>query len=247
MCVEATIEAQRTFAPLTMEYRVLDRDGRTLWIRDASVHVLDESGNPLYVQGFFMDVTERVQNEQAQAALRSIAETASAAEDMPSFYAEIHRIVGELMYADNFFIAIYDEARNALSFPYYVDEVDPEIPDPARMGAARRHAARARLDGVRAAHRAPAARASERSTANSSRRGEVELVGHDSVDWLGVPLRAEGRTLGVLVLQSYDESKRFTEQDKDLLAFIGQHIGTALARTQTPRRDAAATFASSRP
>ena len=62
--------------------------------------------------------------------------------------------------------------------------------------------------------------------------GAVEFVGTDSVDWLGVPLRAEGRTLGVLALQTYDESKRFTEDDRELLAFIGQHIGTALARTR---------------
>ena len=66
-----------------------------------------------------MDVTERVQNEQTQAALRSIAETASAAEDMESFYAEIHRIVGELMYADNFFIAIYDESEERAQLPLH--------------------------------------------------------------------------------------------------------------------------------
>ena len=30
---------------------------------------------------------------------------------MQDFYAEMHRIVGELMYADNFYIALYDEDR----------------------------------------------------------------------------------------------------------------------------------------
>ena len=108
--LDAAVRSQRSLEPLTMEYRVVHRDGRTIWISDASVYILDEAGKPLYIQGFFIDVTERVQAEQAQAALRDIAETASAAEDMRAFYAEIHRIVRGLMYADNCFIALYDES-----------------------------------------------------------------------------------------------------------------------------------------
>ena len=50
--------------------------------------------------------------EKVQSALYRIAETASAAQDMPAFYAQIHEIVGELMYADNFYIALYDEERS---------------------------------------------------------------------------------------------------------------------------------------
>src|SRR5204863_6600488 len=69
-------------------------------------------------------------SEKVQAALYRIAETASAAQDMHEFYAEIHRIVGELMYANNFYIALYDEERQAINWPFYVDEVDTDWPDP---------------------------------------------------------------------------------------------------------------------
>ena len=65
---------------------------------------------------------DRERAEQVQNALYRIAETASAAEDMQDFYAEMHRIVGELMYADNFYIALYDEERQAMNWPFYVDE-----------------------------------------------------------------------------------------------------------------------------
>src|SRR2546430_234378 len=69
---------------------------------------------------------ERERAEQVQAALYRIADAASAAEDMPEFYAAMHRIVGELMYANYFYIALYDDARQMVSFPFYVDEVDTE-------------------------------------------------------------------------------------------------------------------------
>ena len=44
--------------------------------------------------------------EQVQAALYRIAEAASAVEDIQDFYAAIHRIVAELMFARNFYIAL---------------------------------------------------------------------------------------------------------------------------------------------
>jgi diguanylate cyclase (GGDEF)-like protein/PAS domain S-box-containing protein len=43
----------------SMEYRLIDRNGRTLWVRDEAVLVKDERGRPLYWQGVMTDVTER--------------------------------------------------------------------------------------------------------------------------------------------------------------------------------------------
>jgi len=65
-----------------------------------------------------------------QSALYRIAETASTAQDMQEFYADIHHIVGELMYADNFYIVLYDEDRHALNWAYGVDESGDTFPDP---------------------------------------------------------------------------------------------------------------------
>jgi PAS domain S-box-containing protein len=51
----------------SFEYRLLARDGRTVWLRDDAVVIKDDEGKPLYVQGFLMDVTKR---KQAEGALR---------------------------------------------------------------------------------------------------------------------------------------------------------------------------------
>ena len=70
-----------------------------------------------------------------QEALYRIAELAGAAQDLQEFYRAIHGVVGELMYANNFYIALYDEERQLISWPYYVDEVDRDVPDPNRWDA----------------------------------------------------------------------------------------------------------------
>ena len=75
---------------------------------------------------------ERAHAAKVQDALYRIAELASAAHGMSEFYAAVHEVVSELMDARNFYIALYDEQRKRINFPYFVDDVDPEIPDPNR-------------------------------------------------------------------------------------------------------------------
>jgi PAS domain S-box-containing protein len=173
---------------------------------------------------------ERLHAEKVQDALYRIAETASAATDMRAFYATIHAVVGELMYADNLYIALYDDERQAINFPYYVDEIDLDVPDPQAwepFGIGNAAGLTAHL--LRTGEPMLLSLADQRDLVA---RGEVVHVGEDSIDWLGVPLRSEGRTLGALVVQSYREEFRHTEADKELLTFVGQHIASALERTR---------------
>ena len=177
-------------------------------------------------------MAETRDNEKVQAALYRIAELAGAAQDLQGFYAAVHAIVGELMYAENFFIALYDEERQLINWPYYVDEVDTDLPDPNRWDAFGEGNARGTTAYVLRTGEPqflPRARQLELIA-----QGEIELVGvmteHSS--WLGVPLRAEEKTIGALVTQSYTAEHQYDERDRDLLAFVGQHVGAALSRAR---------------
>ncbi len=78
-------------------------------------------------------------------------------------------------------------------------------------------------------------RPSSTSTAHAELEaaGELELVGvRGDGDWVGAPLVADGRTLGVIVVQSYTNERLHTQGDLDLLTFVGQHIGSALSRAR---------------
>jgi PAS domain S-box-containing protein len=74
------IEAERDDAqPLRSEYRMLARDGRVVWVRDEAAIVRDGSGEPLYVQGYLLDVSGRRRSEGEKEQLR-VAERAALAE-----------------------------------------------------------------------------------------------------------------------------------------------------------------------
>src|SRR5207249_8767653 len=64
---------------------------------------------------------------------RSISEAAHSARNLQDLFAAIHEIVGGLMPAKNFYIALYDPAAALLSFPYFVDEYDTDFPS-KRLG-----------------------------------------------------------------------------------------------------------------
>jgi PAS domain S-box-containing protein len=51
--------------PWRIEYRVVGRDGRVLWIRDHAVLVRDGRGRPAFWQGLWIDVTDQKLAEQA--------------------------------------------------------------------------------------------------------------------------------------------------------------------------------------
>jgi signal transduction histidine kinase/DNA-binding response OmpR family regulator len=185
---------------------------------------------------------DRRDADQVQAGLYRIAELASSAQDMQEFYRAVHAVVGELMNASNLFIALYDEERQLISWPYYVDEVDLDPPDPNQWDAFGTGDARGTTAYVLRTGE-PQLLSHERMMELAD-EGEIEIIGVDTEEssWLGVPLQAEGRTVGVLVVQSYTEDVRYTERDKGLLAFVAQHVGAALSRAraieETRRRNA---------
>jgi diguanylate cyclase (GGDEF)-like protein/PAS domain S-box-containing protein len=61
----AHARTHRTHEPLSLEYRLIARDEAVVWVRDDGVVVLGDNGEPLYLQGYLLDITpERELQEQ---------------------------------------------------------------------------------------------------------------------------------------------------------------------------------------
>ncbi|GAB3353734.1 putative bifunctional diguanylate cyclase/phosphodiesterase [Lysobacter tyrosinilyticus] len=175
------------------------------------------------------EVDERQRGEKLQAALYSIADLASSELDMSEMLRRIHLVVAELMYARNFIIALYNVDRETLRFIYHADEKDPGIVDPEAeipesvmrdtltMGVIRS----GRTVMGRPAH-------------VTGLLGIPEGVFYGAVaeDMLGVPMVTEGKVRGAVLVQSYDAAEHYGEEDRALLAYVAQHILTALDRKQ---------------
>ena len=165
--------------------------------------------------------------EKLQRALYAIADMAGSDLEMPDMLRGLHRIVSDLMYAENFYIALYDQANDSLRFLYFADAVDTEVaPSPDEDIPLSR--IERGLSWYLIRQKKPLMGTPEELKHQVS--GPLKLIGADSADWLGVPMMREGEVRGIVVVQSYLEGRFYTGAERSLLAFVAEHILTALER-----------------
>ncbi|MEW5987486.1 MAG: GAF domain-containing protein [Chloroflexota bacterium] len=219
---KATVAAYaRGEAPLPdvpYERPVRHKNGEWRWI---AWH--DARGPANQLVGIGHDLTERVQSERVQAALYQIASVASSDISLDSLYREIHKIIGTLMPAGNFFIALYDPQTNVITTPYFVDEFDPQPATLPPWGKSLTNYV------IRTGEPLLLNEAEHQALI---RQGEVEMLGTPSPIWLGVPLQVSGQTIGAVVVQHYRDANAYSAREKQVLTFVSDQIAIAMQRKQ---------------
>lgn len=198
-----------------------EKDGRKSYYLN-NLYGIVENGQLLRAWGTRQDITARRKAEQVQTAVYHIAQAAVSSENLEELFRSIHEILGHLMPAENFFIALYDDANDTLSFPYFVDAYD-QAPTTKKPG-------RGITEYVLRIGRPLFA--SPEVFAELVRQGEVVEMGAPSIDWMGVPLVARGRTIGVLAVQSYAEGVRYGEEELRILEFVSSQVAMVIERKQ---------------
>src|SRR3712207_1290195 len=75
----AAARLRETGEPTTEEYRIVRPDGRCVWVLDETRLVADEHGEPAFVQGFLIDITERREAQEMRSRLAAIVESSGDA------------------------------------------------------------------------------------------------------------------------------------------------------------------------
>ncbi|MGO4475801.1 GAF domain-containing protein [Massilia sp. 2TAF26] len=175
------------------------------------------------------EVGERRRAEQVQHALYQIADLSASALDTDELAASLHRIIGELMVAKNFLIALTHPDTGEISIPYFVDEKDRDAPSkrfPFGIGM---------CSYVLKTKQAQLHDAGSFARLIASGKVQNPLGSTDIASWIGAPMLVHDRAYGVMVVQSYDPTILYTKTELDLLAFIASHVAVAIARMQADR------------
>jgi len=194
------------------------KDGREFSV-DVSLSMVETTAGRLEMS-LLNDVSERRRRELIQSASYRVAEAANSTGDLDELLPRVHSIVGELMSAKNFYIALYDPVDDMVSFPYWADEKDAQ-PGPRKRGRGLTEYVLRSGEPLLATPELYAALVKE---------GEVEGIGAESLDWLGVPLTNGWQTIGAIVVQTYTASVRYGEDDKRILSFVAGQVSMAVAR-----------------
>ncbi|MBI4548090.1 MAG: PAS domain S-box protein [Ignavibacteriae bacterium] len=200
-------------------YRVKHKDGSWRWLESTSNNLLSELSIQAIVVNF-RDITERKKAEQLQNAVYRITQAADRSCDLDDLYKSVHEIIQEVMPAQNFYIALYDEDSDLLSFPYFIDEVDVPSP-PKKLG-------KGLTEYVLRTEKSLLCDVALHN--KLQRRGEAELIGAPSAIWLGVPLIVENKAIGVMVVQHYSDPKAYTDRERQMLEFVSSQVAIAIDR-----------------
>jgi len=203
------------------ENPIITKDGEEKYIAWHNKIFRDDDGNFLFMLSSGQDLTEQENEGKVQHVISDILEASNTESDLIEFFRFIHKSIGKLMPAENFYIALYDKVTETISFPYSVDKYDPEAPTPKKLGKG--------LTEYVLRLGKPALITKEKDDELVA-KGETELVGAQSAIWLGIPLIIADFTIGVLVVQDYENEDTYTEKEQRVLEVIAYSISRTIER-----------------
>jgi diguanylate cyclase (GGDEF)-like protein/PAS domain S-box-containing protein len=170
----------------------------------------------------FFNNTEPKRGEAERQILLEIMQGLSSSNNLPEFLTLVHVSIAKVIYAENFFIVFYNKDTNLFEEVYSVDQYDPPAP-PSKLGKS--------VSAYVFRTGQPLLLTQDRFNQLAT-KGEVQLIGTRSPSWLGIPLKNANETIGVMVVQDYEWSNRYSEHDKDFLASIAGQVAMAIERKQ---------------
>ncbi len=171
------------------------------------------------------DITDLKRTARLKEAFYEISEAAHAAAGLPALCAQVHRVITELLPADNFAVALYEAATDSVSYPYFVDLRQP-TPTPHPLEPATPIAEVIRGGQAVLRNAGPEDGAARRETSAG-----------DGADWLGAPLLAAGcGVIGAVVVKSYFPNVRYAAEDRELLQFVCAQVASVIERQQAQAR-----------
>lgn len=200
----------------------LTADGKKTIFLNNSIGIINDN-KLLGIWGTQIDITERQKSHDLVTAAYSISEAAHESENLEDLFRSIHYNVAALMPAKNFYIAIYDKEKDLISFPYFVDEYDEAVITQKPGRGITEYVIRTGKTLL----------ATPEIIKKLEDTGEIIPIGSESVDWLGVPLKVNDVTIGLIAVQSYTEGVRYTIEDMNILEFVSTQVAMTIERKRS--------------
>jgi PAS domain S-box-containing protein len=202
------------------EIAMLTASGEMRTIQWNHTTLRDETGKVVRLMALGLDVSNRKKEEKIQQVIFRIIQHSNTESDLNELFRFIHSAISELMITENFYIALYDEENQVITFPYFIDKYDKEAP-PMKLG-------RGLTEYILRSGKAELI--TKKRDNELVAAGETDLVGTQSAIWLGIPLKIRDHTMGALVVQDYENEHTYTEKEKQILEVVAYPISRAIER-----------------
>ncbi|MBE8167555.1 MAG: diguanylate cyclase [Shewanella sp.] len=165
--------------------------------------------------------------ECARDALIAISSIASTVSCLDDFYKGVHNHLKQLVSADNFFVACVCPISGKIEVPFYRDQKDDcaECYDSDTLS----EKLESGLTGYVIRTAMPLL-GGEDKFVQLEKDKKVIKQGTSCHVWLGTPIMRQGKAVGVVVIQSYNDTDNYGQPEIELMSFICQHISGVTER-----------------
>ncbi|WP_299496683.1 diguanylate cyclase [uncultured Shewanella sp.] len=168
--------------------------------------------------------------EVTQNALLAISNLAASVTSQEEFYGIVYDSIDTLVPTDNFFIATLNAKTNKIEIPFFADEKDAHPQDLYPTDTLSETLASGLTGYV--FRTGKSLLCDNQKYQELLDNNEIVSLGSDCHQWLGVPIKNNGITSGVIVVQSYDQKISYGDIDLELMNFISHHISTVAEHLQ---------------
>lgn len=210
----------------SFEYQLRRKDGARIWVSENARAVRVSNGEIVAYEGSMEDITERKRSELERQVTFEIIHAVNVTDNLDDLLYLVYQALRKVLYAENCFVALYEPSSGMFHFPFFIDQFD-EAPPPQQVG----RSCTAYVYRTGRAMLIP-----QQVFDELAEQGEVELVGTPSPSWLGAPLRTPAATIGVLVVQHYENETAYTERDLEFLVSVGGQIALAIERKRAEEK-----------
>ena len=173
-----------------------------------------------YLIESFVDITDRKRAESVREMLLEIMQGLVETQDLKEYLRLVHHSIGKVIYAENFFVILYNKATELFEEVYSVDKFDPPAHPSQLENSISAYVFRTGQPLL----------LTQEKFDELNAQGVLKLIGSNSPSWLGVPLKTSGETIGVMVVQDYDHMNRYMERDTEFLVSIAGQIALSVER-----------------
>ena len=180
-----------------------------------SLSPINTKHNDLYLVSL-KNITNEHKDSLIQNCCYEISEAIYESDDLETLYHQIHNSVSKITNTNNFYISLVDWSENKINFPYFIDEKDKK---PNSRGFKNCLSEYVITNGEAVLIN------KENTYEDFITKNNIKVQGKKCKNWLGVPLKlTNGKTIGMIGIQSYSSSNMFTNEDLKLLLLVSKNV-----------------------
>lgn len=211
-----------------LEYRLITRDDRVIWISDRSFVFIDR--DTMLVQGFMLDITDRKLAEEQLTkriaelhTVHGISKTLVQSSDLQRLIFETGEQIRLAFKANNVLIAIHDPSTNLIHFPYDFENGISRPDVPIRYG-----------EGMttQIMEMKHPLLIEKNWLATVTKLNAIHVNNLPVKSSFSVPIMTHEKVIGVITLENLEREYAFAEADMRPILTIASNLAVAIEKTR---------------